>query len=52
MFNSIKKQSIECYLSYLDVDSEFDVKSFLAFKEQMEIIPNIRKNRRNNKETE
>ena len=47
----MKKQSIDYHFSHLNADSRFDVKSFLAFIEQMETIPNIKQNKRNSKKT-
>ena len=52
MILSMKKQSIEYHLSHLNADSGFDVKAFLAFIEQMEMVPNIKQNKRNTKKTE
>ena len=52
MLNSMEKQSIDYHLSHLNADSGFDVKSFLAFIEQMEMVPNIKQNKRNTKKTE
>ncbi len=52
MLDSMKKQSIEYHFSHLNADSGFDVKSFLAFIEQMEMVPNIKQNKRNTKKTE
>jgi transposase len=51
MIDSMKKQSIEYHFSHLNADSGFDVKSFLTFIEQMEMIPNIKQNKRNSKKT-
>jgi transposase len=51
MLDSMKKQSIEYHFSHLNADSGFDVKSFLAFIEQMEMVPNIKQNKRNTKKT-
>ena len=47
MIDSMKKQSIEYHFSHLNADSRFDVKLFLSFIEQMEMIPNIKQNKRN-----
>ena len=52
MIVSMEKQSIEYHFSHLNADSGFDVKSFLVFIEQMEMIPNIKQNKRNTKKTE
>ena len=52
MLYSMKKQSIEYHFSHLNADSGFDVKSFLAFIEKMEMIPNIKQNKRNTKKIE
>jgi len=52
MLDSMKKQSIEYHFSHLNADSGFDVKSFLAFIEQMEMVSNIKQNKRNTKKTE
>ena len=52
MLDSMKRQSIEYHFSHLNADSGFDVKSFLAFIEQMEMVPNIKQNKRNTKKTE
>ena len=52
MINSMKKQSIDYHFSHLNADSGFDVKSFLAFVEKMEMIPNIKQNKRNTKKRE
>ena len=48
----MEKQSIEYHFSHLNADSGFDVKSFLVFIEQMEMIPNIKQNKRNTKKTQ
>ena len=47
-----ERQPIEYHFSYLNVESGFDVKSYFAFIEQMEMIPNIKKDKRNTKKTE
>jgi transposase len=49
---SMEKKSIDYHFSHLNADSGFDVKSFLAFIEHVEMTSIIKQNKRNTKKTE